>query len=129
MVASTSELRLGRMPWSSASWIGGRPWPIAISMGAAMEMRAPVSLSRRHAVVAQMGAVDVFVAGPQQPGAPELEQGAFGVVAHAVGDATHADLARIGEDAWRRARAPSASVSNWSCELKYVLCSRTMSCG
>ena len=38
------------MPWSSAAWIGGRPWPIAISMGAAMEMRAPVSLSRRHAV-------------------------------------------------------------------------------
>jgi hypothetical protein len=36
--------------------------------------------------------------GPQQPGAPELEQGAFGVVAHAVGDATHADLACISED-------------------------------
>src|SRR5262249_2323219 len=37
----TSTLRLGRMPWSSACWIGRISWPISISIGAAIETWAP----------------------------------------------------------------------------------------
>ena len=98
MVASTSELRLG----TDAVVERGLDRRQAVAhchldgsgdgdAGAGVLEQAP----RR---VAQMGAVDVFIARPQQPGAPELEQCAFGVVAHAVGDATHADLACISED-------------------------------
>ena len=36
--------------------------------------------------------------GRSSPGAPKLQQGALGVVAHTVADGAHADLARIGED-------------------------------
>ena len=48
MVTSTSELNDGRMPWSSASWMPGMPWPIAISIGGASETRPPESLISRH---------------------------------------------------------------------------------
>src|SRR5262245_15252274 len=49
MVTSTSEESDGRTPWSSASWIGGMPWPIAISIGTASETWPPLSLIRRQA--------------------------------------------------------------------------------
>ena len=47
IVVSTSLDRLGRMPTSSACWIGGMPWRMAISIGQAMESHPPVSFTRR----------------------------------------------------------------------------------
>ena len=117
MVTSTSELSDGRTPWSSASWIGGMPWPIAISIGTASEMRPPVSLIVRQASRAQVIAMDVFVARLQQPGTAELHEGALGAGVDAVRDRAHADFARKGENFASRP-PPSASVSNWSAELK-----------
>ena len=51
MVTSTSEERLGRMSASSASWIAGMPWPIAISMGGDSETWPPVSRISRQAML------------------------------------------------------------------------------
>jgi hypothetical protein len=58
----------------------------------------PRVLEQAPGLVAQMRAVDVFVARPQQSGASELDQRALGILAHAMRDAAHADLARISED-------------------------------
>ena len=83
-----------------------------------MEICAAGVLEQAPGRVAQMRAVDVFVARPQQPGAAELDQRALGVVVDAVRDGAHADLARVGRISSDRGSTPIASVSSWSCELK-----------
>ena len=130
MVVSTSLDRLGRMPASSACWIGGMPWRMAISIGQAMESQPPVSLTRRI-WSGGVGEVDVDVVRPHQPFVAEL----------------HHDLrteAGLPPTTWVKMRrpnlrasshcslltaVPSASVTSWSVEAKCCFCKRSTSPG
>ncbi len=117
MVTPWSELRLGRMPWSSASWIAGMPWPIAISIGGAERDVAAGVLDQPPGRVAEMRAVDVFIARPQQPGAAELGSAAR-IVADADARRRGTPTSRASAKIFASRSPPSASVSNWSLELK-----------
>ena len=93
MVTSTSELSERRMPWSSASWIGGMPWPIAISIGTASETWPPVSLSSRQASLLRCVQWMYSSPGRSSLALRELQQRLLGRVADAVRHHAHAVLA------------------------------------
>ncbi len=98
MVTSTSELR--RRPHAVVERVLDRRQAMAhrhLDRDRERDVAAGV-LDQPPGCVAQMGAVDVFVAGLQQACAAELDQGRLGVVVDAVRDGRHAGLARDREN-------------------------------
>ena len=98
MVVSTSLDRLGLIPASSACWIGGMPWRIAISIGQAIESQPPVSLIRLHrARGVRIGEVDIDVVVLHQAFVAELDdirRAQAAIATDHMGEDAQSELAR-----------------------------------
>src|SRR5215471_3754000 len=93
IVTGWSELKLGRSPRSSASWMLGVPWPMAMSICGHCETLPPLSLMSFHASSVRFKQW-IFIAGPKQAGPPEFHESGARVGGDEVQDGRHAGLAR-----------------------------------